>query len=157
VSDLKFHKRPAGSVKANDDRAAYQRERRAVNPEASKAYNRRSYQKHKAKRLEAIKARLQAQAPQGTEARAQYYRRVQLKALYDLTTEEYDSLLEAQEGSCAICTVPFELTRAHVDHDHTTGHVRGLLCGSCNRGLGLLRDDKHLLARAIVYLEPYTK
>lgn len=60
-----------------------------------------------------------------------------------------DGLMEAQGGTCAICPRTDDLC---VDHDHATGVVRGLLCRSCNSGLGQFRDDPVLLAKAIDYL-----
>jgi hypothetical protein len=48
---------------------------------------------------------------------------------------EYDRLLEAQDGGCAICGATPKTRRLHVDHDHHTGAVRGLLCHRCNRAL----------------------
>jgi hypothetical protein len=57
---------------------------------------------------------------------------------YRLKPAEYKELFEAQAGRCAICLVGQEemKSRLHVDHDHSSGEVRGLLCASCNRGLG---------------------
>ena len=59
-------------------------------------------------------------------------------------------MLHRQNGVCAVCGVGGKL---HVDHDHETGLVRGLLCGSCNRALGLLKDNVDSLKMAIDYLE----
>lgn len=67
---------------------------------------------------------------------------------------EYARLLRQQNGLCAICGQ--ENTSGHrlaADHDHKTGHVRGLLCHRCNTAIGLLRDDPDLLQAAIHYLE----
>lgn len=67
------------------------------------------------------------------------YRRQKLatrrRNLYGLSWEEYLLLLEGQDGVCAICHQPSD-RELHVDHDHLTGRVRGLLCGRCNTGLG---------------------
>jgi hypothetical protein len=73
---------------------------------------------------------------------------------YGLTVEEYKVLLAAQEGICAICGgPPTGMGKSyHVDHDHETGVVRGLLCSNCNTALGLLGDDPARLAVAINYL-----
>src|SRR2546423_5792224 len=61
-----------------------------------------------------------------------------LKRKFGLTLEEYDEMLAAQEGGCAICgEAPEEGKILHIDHDHETGLVRGLLCQRCNHGLGL--------------------
>ena len=58
-------------------------------------------------------------------------------------------MIEVQGGLCLICR---EKPAKHVDHDHATGKVRGILCFSCNRGLGKFEDDPSLLERAITYL-----
>lgn len=75
------------------------------------------------------------------------------KALYGITQVDYDRMLEKQAGLCAICHgppvgKPFLL----VDHCHTTGKVRGLLCQSCNVGMGHFRDDPGRLEAAAMYL-----
>lgn len=75
-----------------------------------------------------------------------------LREVYGLTLEEYDAMLIAQGGVCAICRE--EPTRSlAVDHDHATGQVRGLLCIRCNRAIGNLRDDPNLARRLAEYLD----
>lgn len=77
---------------------------------------------------------------------------------YNLTPEDYETLLEAQGDVCAICKKPetakFKgvVKKLSVDHDHQTGFVRGLLCTACNSLLGHARDDRAVLEAAIVYL-----
>lgn len=78
-----------------------------------------------------------------------------IKRRYNLSVEEFESLLISQKYMCAIC----ETTRCSsgrnfaVDHCHTTGKIRGLLCSSCNTGLGQFKDNKLLLQKAINYLD----
>lgn len=73
---------------------------------------------------------------------------------YGITVEDYVRMLVEQNGRCAICLSEYPGPNAfHVDHDHATGKVRGLLCTRCNPGLGYFRDDPELLARAIEYLK----
>lgn len=84
------------------------------------------------------------------------YRRLnrlsKMKHIYRWTEAEYEALYEKQRGLCAICREP-EGTRAfHIDHDHDTGVVRGLLCFQCNIMLGGAKDDTKLLRAAIAYL-----
>ncbi len=82
-------------------------------------------------------------------------RRSHLKK-YGLTLEEHDRLLEEQGGVCAICKGPSVGRRGQwfdVDHDHSTGEVRGLLCTNCNRALAALKDRPELLREAALYLE----
>lgn len=66
-----------------------------------------------------------------------------------------EELRRSQDGKCAICRTPEEMAprgRLHVDHDHGTHVVRGLLCGNCNCGLGQFKDDPKRLLAAIEYL-----
>ena len=83
-------------------------------------------------------------------------RRSVLRSKYGLTLEAYDALVEAQGSACAICGSKACKRALHVDHDHGTGKVRGLLCNTCNRCLGLLKDDATVLRSAIAYLERST-
>ena len=82
-------------------------------------------------------------------------RKYQLKSSYGITEETYLAMLEAQDGACAICNTKTPTGKWKVfavDHCHTTGKVRGLLCNECNRGMGLLKDSPELLQKAIDYL-----
>jgi hypothetical protein len=90
------------------------------------------------------------------EIKKQRYSR-DLKNKYNLTVEEYVQMFGSQEGSCAICKGHQSLFKRPlvVDHNHTTGRVRGLLCDNCNRCLGLLKDNKELLTNAINYLSKH--
>lgn len=72
---------------------------------------------------------------------------------YGLTPEDYDELLDQQEGRCAICRRKFTPSRRpQIDHDHKTGVVRGLLCSWDNQLLGLVRDNGTWLSQAASYL-----
>jgi hypothetical protein len=71
----------------------------------------------------------------------QFGRRNALKTRYGITTADYDRMFEEQGGVCKLCNRnPHKKTRLSVDHSHSTGFVRGLLCIPCNRSLGLLED-----------------
>ena len=79
--------------------------------------------------------------------------RVRLHNLgFGITEDEFNFLYEKQNGECAICNVKPTGYKIHVDHDHVTGQVRGLLCVKCNLALGLFMDEKKLLMKAIDYL-----
>lgn len=78
-----------------------------------------------------------------------------LRYRFDLTLEEYARMEAAQDGCCAICRLrPSRRSRRMaVDHCHTSGAIRGLLCGPCNTGLGSFKDDVARLEQAILYLK----
>lgn len=79
-----------------------------------------------------------------------------LRSKYGITLEDYGRLLINQGGGCAIChrsdAGVSDGRRLHVDHDHQTGRVRGLLCHSCNSLLGHARDQQDILRGAVRYL-----
>lgn len=81
-------------------------------------------------------------------------RRYQLKWAYNITVEDVLSMRKSQDYSCKICGVhEDDLNRGlFVDHDHSTGKVRGLLCDDCNVLLGRAKDDTSILEEAIQYL-----
>jgi hypothetical protein len=80
-------------------------------------------------------------------------RKTHLKQKYGLTVEDYERMLEAQGGGCAICgRPPRDDISLHVDHDHETGLIRGLLCFPGNNAIGLMKDDPERLVRAAEYI-----
>lgn len=84
----------------------------------------------------------------GGETLDRYYQRT-----YGITLEEYGQRFLRQGGVCAICNArPTKDGPLAVDHDHTTGAVRGLLCRGCNVGLGCFTDNVAHMGRAIAYL-----
>jgi len=77
---------------------------------------------------------------------------------YGITELDYSRMLVKQEGRCAICRTDNPANRKgasnwHVDHDHVTNEVRGLLCNRCNRAIGQFEDNPDLLLKAAAYLE----
>ena len=83
-------------------------------------------------------------------------RAYKLKYTYGITIDEFNKILKKQEGKCVICRTDKPNGRGFcVDHDHKTGKVRGILCHSCNTGIGSLKDSVELLEKAIKYLKPY--
>jgi hypothetical protein len=110
------------------------------------------------------------------KARADYaanpekYRERQYMMKFGLTLEDLEEMREAQGGGCAICgkedsrsrldpdnpAKHLSIAKLHVDHNATTGEVRGLLCGPCNRGIGMFYDDPELLTKAIQYLRRFS-
>jgi hypothetical protein len=79
-----------------------------------------------------------------------------LKRKFGLSLEQYEEMLASQNGGCAICgDPPEEGTSLHIDHDHDTGEVRGLLCVRCNNGLGQFKEEAELVRAAAAYLDSY--
>lgn len=77
-----------------------------------------------------------------------------LRDVYSMTVEQYDAILWEQGGGCAICGMKPRTKRLHVDHDHKTMMVRGLLCSNCNSGvLASAKDSPEILRAAAAYLE----
>jgi hypothetical protein len=83
-------------------------------------------------------------------------RNASMKWRYGLYLEDLDEIYESQDHRCAICNVTEAegpKNRFHVDHDHESGEVRGLLCQNCNIGLGKFKDNVEFLEQAIAYLK----
>ena len=127
--------------------------------ECNKKKTRAHYAEHVDK--DAEKARGKARSQNGD------YRNYQYLKKYGITLDQYNDLLEKQGGKCAICGITREECNDKralpVDHDHeccpgvvTCGKcVRGILCHSCNRGVGLLKDSPKNLIKAAEYLRSY--
>ena len=79
-----------------------------------------------------------------------------LKRKFGMTLEDYSTMFNAQGGKCAICDQPSDKT-LHVDHNHTTGDIRGLLCHRCNRSLGFLGEDPEIIMNMYEYLMKWAK
>lgn len=122
------------------DSKEYKKEWKLRNPEKIREY--------------AIRQR-QKKGPPSDEQRA-YKRNYDLLRCFGITVEQYDELLKAQQGCCAICDrtdADQRGHRLHVDHNHKTREIRGLLCGSCNKDLIGRRTDPNVFRRAAEYLE----
>lgn len=87
-----------------------------------------------------------------------------IKHEFGITPEIFEFMWESQSGKCKICdrglikpltTKKCEETKATIDHDHTTGKVRALLCNPCNVSLGLMKESPKFLRKAAEYLESY--
>lgn len=94
------------------------------------------------------------------EMREKAYFNSHIVRKYGITKEEYLAKLEAQDGKCAICRQPPEVgnakQRLHVDHNHESGEVRGLLCFACNSGIGQFKESLQLLNLAANYIGRYS-
>lgn len=126
------------------------------NPEAIKCRERRA-RRRQANPEEYLAKQREYKARYGnTEQGKKLKKSHVLKHLYGITLADYELMLEAQGGVCAICGSDTP-GRNHkffcVDHNHHTGNVRGLLCNDCNVGIGRLGDTSEKIRRVLSYLE----
>jgi len=122
--------------------AAKEKHRKAV-----KAYRQKNPDKYHGTRREAV-ARWREENPE-------LYRAQHLQRTYGISLDEYQRMLEVQNGHCATCPsdTPGGRGTWHVDHCHSTGKIRGLLCRACNTALGLVKDNPETLRNLASYLE----
>lgn len=114
----------------------------------SRKCNRCVYQREREARLKWAKAQPPNLRRKTVSERLEYK--------YGVTLEYKNALIESQGSACAICRSPLELdrpTQVNLDHCHTTGKIRGVLCRKCNVMIGLAGDKVEVLNRAIEYLQ----
>lgn len=133
-------------------------EQRAKQAERSKKWEALHPKTSEQRARSAAQERTRSTVPEHRARRAAYREENRQKAserrlvrLYGLSREALDVLLQTQGGRCAICRNELR-GYWHVDHDHVTERVRGLLCGGCNVGLGRFRDNPEALIAAAAYL-----
>jgi hypothetical protein len=127
---------------------AEQKAYRAANHEKVIARGRAYYYKHREKRLAENKAYRDANPDKRKNSRLRYS--------FGISLEEYNDMLKAQGGVCAICSKLCKSGRyLAVDHDHVTGKVRALLCSNCNILVGHLQDSQDLVYRLLDYLKKH--
>ena len=131
-------------------RSCYEKHLRATNPSFTKRQraNARAWHSANPERIAALRQKRAAfnRTPAGKLRRRELY----LRREYGITLEDYNGLLSRQGGRCRICLKKYKL---HVDHNHKTGRVRGLLCFRCNFGLGWWSEQPARLQRALDYLK----
>lgn len=146
----------------------YNRKWKAANPEKVRAEHVRSIERRreyaKKWRVENREKYLAQHAEWGRRSRAKFpdkHVEVGLKCRYGITLAEYNAMVEAQHGLCAICGKPEtrlhlgKLKRLATDHCHERKKVRALLCHQCNTGIGSFGDDPAMLRAAADYLESH--
>ncbi len=83
-------------------------------------------------------------------------KRQHLKKFYGITFEQMRQMYISQNGFCPICLKKFKSSSdMHIDHNHSNGQIREILCSKCNSGIGFLREDILILNRAIDYLRKW--
>jgi hypothetical protein len=134
---------------------AYHKEYYKANRELCKAKHKQYYQEHREEILAKQKVAYDNAPSKKKRRRGLSKLAKRCGCSIDVLEEFYSRVIIEQNGKCAICGVPeIELTtRLHIDHDHNTNELRGLLCGWCNTAIGLLRHDDVILDNAKRYLQ----
>jgi hypothetical protein len=124
-------------------RREYEKKRRTENGDKLREYHRNYQRKYRDDNREELQNYWKA-----------HKRGNSLPKLYGITLEQYEERLAAQDAKCAICGAcsPGGKGTWHVDHCHSSGEVRGILCHGCNLGLGLFKDNPAALEAAADYL-----
>jgi hypothetical protein len=137
-------------------RREYRQQWRERNREKVRAYAVAWHEEHPGKRNEYSKKSYDRDPVSESERKKKYRREnpkhlraLSIKRRYGITIDDYDRMVEKQSGKCAICGK--EDSKLHIDHDHQTNRVRGLLCGPCNRKLHSVETES-FLSRALAYL-----
>lgn len=140
---------------------------RERNKELLAAKDREYYQKNRTERLEASKQYYRRDPEAARQRNRKHYLNITkeqrqegwYQRKYGISVEDVRARFKAQGEQCAICgTTDMKQERQlHLDHNHTTGQLRGVLCSKCNRGLGHFNDCEELLQKAILYLDVWAK
>lgn len=159
----------AAHLKESQERS---RRHHASNPEETRKYMRAYYAAHREKAKEQSRVYRLAHAEKLREQYRAYHaahreekraeraahpekiRERMLKSNYGLSLDDYDAMVVAQEGKCAICGADGG-KGLFVDHDHVSGKPRALLCSKCNSAIGFLNDDAQLVMKAFQYLSKW--
>lgn len=128
-------------------RSCYRRARYLEDPERE----RKRHRNWRAKNRE--KVRGYCKKWRSKTANQKWCRGDSMKRHYGITPDIYDAMEDAQGGVCAICGGTNRSKRLAIDHCHSTGRIRGLLCAACNAGIGMFQDDPELLRAAAVYAD----
>ncbi len=143
--------------KSNSYQAIWKRKDRKKHPEKYKKRMQKYYKNNRKKLINRVKKYTEDNKEKVKIRKNKHYMAIRearrwdnIRKLYGLSKEDYDKLYVNQQGRCAVCRI--ELPVLHIDHFHEDGTIRGLLCGKCNRGIGLFDDNIELLEAVIKYL-----
>ena len=146
-------------MSAHKNKAQHDRIYRDKNKEQLQEYFKEHYQKHKEAKIKYQQEYYQ----RNKEHVSKRMRERHLKLNYNLTSQQYLEKVISQNNCCAICGKPEhrilktgDVKPLSVDHNHTTGVVRELLCNDCNALIGFANEDQEILQNAIVYLQKHS-
>lgn len=153
-----FHKHP----RMNDGHINVCKDCRSNYYSGWRSANREELKQSKSEYYESVKFEVNAEKRVERRTNPSKYKEQNLQYCYGISLQEYERMHAAQNGKCAICNQP-EVTKTKdgkvralaVDHCHETGEVRALLCGKCNKGIGLLKDDFEVILSAAKYIHAH--
>ena len=140
-------------------RSCYEKNLKKNNPEFAERQrtNARNWAEKNKDRLEKYRKQRNTD-PQCKERDKQTHKRNYLSRKYGMSNECVEKLKQAQQNKCPICErLLTDVKKIHIDHNHTTGYVRGILCSKCNNGLGFFNDDIQLFTKVLSYLQSSTE
>lgn len=153
---IREYRRKYRSTHVEESRAAYRKasaKKRKEDPEKVNEVKRLM----RAKKLEQYREADKRQYHNMLKKDPNYHKNYMLQACYNMSIDTFNEMKAAQNNVCAICYKSPKLTRRLVvDHNHTTGKVRDLLCDSCNKGLGFFKESASSLLNAIAYLKKHS-
>jgi len=117
-------------------------------------YNKKEYQKQW---RDTHKQYLQDYRRKWNSEHQVYKKEKHYKSHYNLTLQDIEEMLIKCENMCPICNTNITIKNSAIDHDHSTGKIRGILCRRCNKGLGHFKDNSQVLIKASEYLEKSSK
>jgi hypothetical protein len=147
--EYRKRQREANRDQVNTAKRAWARQRSEQDPE---------WRRERTRKRMADEKKMRVLHPEKWKRRV---RQTNLRNNYQMSLDEYDAMFEAQKGLCAICCKPETsklrgvVKRLAVDHDHSTGKVRDLLCNACNRAIGLMRENPEVFYKAAEYLKKH--
>lgn len=142
-------------MKTNEEKAEYMRKWRAANKEKNAKYQSEYYKEYRKKNKEKLDTYNKQWREENREQDNAVMFEARLRRRYNLTLEEYETMLLEQNNSCKVCgkyASDNKTGKLYVDHCHETKRVRGLLCMECNTALGLLKDDPKRIKNLLDYI-----
>jgi hypothetical protein len=148
---LRYDRQRNLTPERKEQQKIYQRKRREEKVDEARAYAHSYYQKHKERYRAALVARREMMKQDGTwQKRSREY---MIRHAYGISIDKYDQMFTEQGGVCAICGYPaMNGRKLHIDHDHKTGVVRGLLCVRCNNAIERMDKCPDWHEKAEMYL-----
>lgn len=126
--------------------------------EKKRKYAREYYYRNQEAMIEKDRKRYRSLTPQEKKARNLRGRYRTIERKYGLSKTDYDKLIDKQNNRCDICSSPFDDKdyQPSVDHCHTTGKIRAILCRGCNSGMGHFKDNSERLRSAADYIDRHS-